>query len=176
MIGTVASDDRLGRGRARIDELPDGVHVRIAPKRPLFIGGFLAVWLALWTAGGVSSLNDGDATFIPFWIVGTLFAVSVLAWMALGREEVDATASGLVLRQRLGPLKRERRFRPEKVEELRASPQSWNPWSFSGGMQLYGIGGGTVAFDYGMRTHRFGASLDEAEAKVVARRVTEALR
>jgi hypothetical protein len=32
-------------------------------------------------------------------------------------------------------------------------------------MQFWGIGGGPVTFDYGARTFRFGASVDEAEAR-----------
>jgi hypothetical protein len=32
-------------------------------------------------------------------------------------------------------------------------------------MSFWGIGGGLIAFDYGAKTFRFGASVDESEAR-----------
>jgi hypothetical protein len=36
-------------------------------------------------------------------------------------------------------------------------------------MRFWGIGGGLIAFDYGAKTFRFGASLDEAEAQDIVK-------
>ena len=51
------------------------------------------------------------------------------------------------------------------LESINEAPAAWNPYDWSGAMQFWGIGGGPIAFDYGSRTFRFGASVDEAEAR-----------
>lgn len=52
------------------------------------------------------------------------------------------------------------------MRDLRVGPVGFNPMDFSSSLQLWGIGGGVIAFDYGAKTHRFGAGLDEVEAKL----------
>lgn len=52
------------------------------------------------------------------------------------------------------------------MRDLRVGPVGFNPMDFSSSLQLWGIGGGVIAFDYGATTHRFGAGLDEVEAKL----------
>lgn len=36
------------------------------------------------------------------------------------------------------------------------------------GLEIWGLGGGSIVFDYGARTHRFGSKLDEAESRQLA--------
>ena len=52
----------------------------------------------------------------------------------------------------------------------------FNPLDVSSSLQLWGIGGGVIAFDYEARTIRFGAGLDEAEAKEVVTAITQRYR
>ena len=52
----------------------------------------------------------------------------------------------------------------------------WNPFDWSGGMRVWGMGGGVIAFDYGARTVRLGSSLDEAEALLIVRELKAAHR
>ncbi len=40
-------------------------------------------------------------------------------------------------------------------------------------LYFWGVGGGTIAFDYGAKTYRFGAQLEEAEAKQIIQAVRE---
>ena len=59
------------------------------------------------------------------------------------------------------------------VADLRVSAVlSTDPFGWSAGMRFWGLGGGLVAFDYGAKTFRVGAGIDEAEAK----RIVDALR
>ena len=53
------------------------------------------------------------------------------------------------------------------MRDLRIGQIGFDPVNVSSSLQLWGVGGGVLAFDYGARTYRFGAGLDEAEAKQV---------
>jgi hypothetical protein len=46
-------------------------------------------------------------------------------------------------------------------------------FSFGGNMAWYGFLPGSIAFDYGARTIRFAAGLDEAEARALVERINE---
>jgi len=38
---------------------------------------------------------------------------------------------------------------------------------------LWGLTGGHIAFDYGAKTYRFGAGVDEAEAKQIVKQIVD---
>jgi hypothetical protein len=42
--------------------------------------------------------------------------------------------------------------------------------------EIYGLGGGSIVFDYGARTHRFGSKLDEAESRQLTELLAKELR
>ena len=48
---------------------------------------------------------------------------------------------------------------------------SFNPFDFASALQFWGIGGGLIAFDYGAKTFRFGAGVEEAEAQGIVTRL-----
>jgi hypothetical protein len=60
---------------------------------------------------------------------------------------------------------RQKQYDPGQVRGLRVSPPTFSPWDWSFGLSFWGIGGGVIAFDYGYKTFRFGAGIDEAEAR-----------
>jgi hypothetical protein len=53
------------------------------------------------------------------------------------------------------------------MSDLRVSAPTLGNFDFRAGLQFWGIGGGVIAFDYGAATVRFGAGLDEGEAKSI---------
>lgn len=55
----------------------------------------------------------------------------------------------------------------QQMTNLRVEQPRFSPFDVSSALQLWGIGGGVIAFESGGKTHRFGAGLDEAEAKQV---------
>jgi len=177
------ADDRLSRGRARVEERGTRIVVVVPAKRVWFAMVFWALWAGLvftFVEGDLLGERQQEDSAVVGTLIGVLFLgiacflVLAILWMLLGREEAEAGDGRLVLRRILGPLRRERVFDAARVTELRSEPtRSW----LSGNFSDFGvIGGGSVAFDYGARTHRFAAALEEAEAKQIARRIEEALR
>jgi hypothetical protein len=180
--------DPLARGRARIEPRPDGTEIVIPAKREWPMLLFLLCWLGAWTVGGVTvigSLISGTAEdeAVPFtlfwlgaWALGMVFVGSVLTWGFFGREIVSVTSEALTVTRKAGPYRREKRFARERVERLRidayrgALREMFDPRnSFRRGMEMWGLSGGSIVFDYGARTHSFGNKLDDAESRQIVR-------
>ena len=138
---------------------------------------FLPAWLVGWAVGEVTVLakfvsdppEDGEGLFLLAWLVlwtgaGTLFIFFWL-WNLLGKEIVAVDEETLTVRYALGRVGWTRRFDRREVRDPRVSPSGMTDFRSSFGWWLGG--GGTIAFDYGARTYRFGHGLDEAEAKHV---------
>jgi hypothetical protein len=169
MTGLAASGDELEGARARVEERPDGMLVSMPPKRFVFALIFLPFWLVLWSAGWVTGADD--PVFMVVGPIGSFVVLGIWLWMLFGREEVEIGGGRLVLRKRVGPVKREQGFDAAKVEELRALPVAGSSWFDNTGLTHH-----SMAFDVGARTHKFAGALDEAEAKHLARRLQERLR
>jgi hypothetical protein len=115
---------------------------------------FMVTWLTMWTVGG------------------GLAALSWL-WMVVGKERLTVKPGLLVHRFELFSLRRTREYDLSQVRNLKVSPESFNPWNMGAGMKMWGLGGGVVAFDYGARTIRVAASVDEAEGRMIVSRIQE---
>ena len=113
---------------------------------------FLIAWLGAWTVGGA-------------------FAIFMWLWNVFGKEVVLVNGLSLMTSRQIGNYGRTKEFALDQIRDLRASQPAFNPGNFSSGLQFWGLGGGSIAFDYGARTYRFGTSLDEAEAKHIVRAI-----
>ena len=171
-------------GRARYDE--DGYSLRISwpPQRSLFGGLFVAAWLGGWFFGEKSAIHQltkgpaqDDRGFLMFWLVawtigGTAAALSLI-WMMCGQEIVAIGPDGLTLRRQILGLGITRRYDPQHVTRLRVEPRPTDAFAWRTRGFVWGIGDGAVAFDYGAKTIRCGAALDEAEARIVVARLIQ---
>jgi hypothetical protein len=107
---------------------------------------FLIFWLLGWTAGGV-------------------FALYALLWLAVGKEIVSLRPGSLTIKLAVLGVGLTREYDLAHIKNLRVSPEPANPFGWS--MSFWGIGGGLIAFDYGAKTVRFAASIEEAEASQI---------
>ena len=89
-----------------------------------------------------------------------------MLWQVLGKEIVTVRGQTLQTRRDIGGFGFGKEYDLPRMRDLRVEQVGFNPLEFSSSLQLWGIGGGTIAFDYGAKTYRFGAGLDEAEAKL----------
>ena len=79
----------------------------------------------------------------------------------------------LTTRRDIGGYGFDKEYDLTRVRDLRVSAMGRSAWDYSGILEFLGLGGGLVAFDYGAKTYRLGAGLDEAEAKFVVRKITD---
>lgn len=165
------------KSRVRTDRTADGLRIGVVRRKTLLqIVAPLGAGLIL-TFGAIGMLaSDGpdyDAGTTAFMIVWFGIAISVVLlslWALLYREQLTLDSQALIHTRWLGPVRFERGYARDQIEDVRVSPWSMSAFDPRSGFRMLGVGAGTVAFDYGDRTHRV-ADVDEAEAK----RVIEAL-
>ena len=169
--------------KATVEETASGLEVRIPARRNWFIILFLGFWLCGWAMGEVAVISQlaagerdaGSSAFLLVWLAGwTLggaFAIYVSVWSLAGRERVRLGASTLSIKREVFGIGRLREYELSHVRDLRTTPSPYNPFDFRSALQFWGVGGGVVAFDHGAATVRFGASLEEGEAKAIIERL-----
>lgn len=142
---------------------------------------FIAVWLTLWTFGGMAAMTqvarDPSAqgfllVWLVFWAIGWVFAASTVGWQLAGRSLVTVEQGVLVTRWSMPFVGRTKRYDAGQVRHLRAASLAWpfagfGRFSRSAYPPWFG-NAGSVQFDYGARTVRVLPGLDEAEGRMVA--------
>lgn len=186
MTGT-QSDARLlptmrvepGKPRFTIQPQGTGIAVSCPARRNALVLLFLVVWFGFWTFGGITTIRElmdpkqGDRAFLAFWLLGwaagELYAIAAMAWQLTGREDIAVAGGTLTHRVSAAGLGRSREYAMAQIRNLRTSPQVLSPWMDQRTFMppVFGAGHGALAFDYGARTYRLGAGLDEAEAGMV---------
>ncbi|MEE9443408.1 MAG: hypothetical protein V3V99_12155 [candidate division Zixibacteria bacterium] len=155
------------------------MEISIPSKKNVFIILFLMFWLAGWCFGEFTVTkqllsgeveNQGKA-FMLFWLamwtVGGIFAIFIWFWNVAGREIIKIDGLQLKIKRAIFNVGLKKEYELVHIKDLRISPESRNIFSSKSAFQFWGFGGGIIAFDYGARTYRFGASIDEAEAKII---------
>src|SRR5256884_8602617 len=84
--------------------------------------------------------------------------------MMFGREILSIGPDGLTLRRQVLGLGITRQYDPQHVRRLRLEPRPTDTFSRRTPGVGWGTGDGAVAFDYGAKTIRCGAPLDQAQA------------
>jgi hypothetical protein len=112
------------------------------------VGLFLLAWLGIWTVGGA-------------------FTIYAFLWQLAGKEIVEVSLQSITTSRQVLGFSRPKEYLAEHIKDLRVAPpgNGWFGWPRA--TSFWGLSGGSVAFDYGARTFRFGSGADEAEAKQI---------
>jgi hypothetical protein len=171
--------------RVTVTDGPGGLRLLIPAKRNWFLILFMGFWLCMWALGEVmvpTQFLNGEIpgmavifllAWFGAWTVGGAFAIYSWLWNLMGREIITVHGRALTTRRDIGGYGFDKEYDLSQVRDLRVSGLGSNPSDFSANLQFWGLGGGLVVFDYGAKTYRFGVGLDEAEAKLVAGKITE---
>lgn len=174
--------------RSTVTPEPNGIKVVIPAKRNWFILLFLTFWLCGWVVGEFSvplvlfkqNTPAGAKLFslawLGGWTVGGGFAIYTWLWQLKGAEIITFTPSGLLKKRSIFGYGRQQEYSIQHINNLRVATQGYNPFDFSSGGQFWGISGGTIAFDYGAKTYRFGAGLDESEANQIVKQMKQLVK
>ena len=165
--------------RVKISDERGNLRIVIPAKRNWFLILFMGFWLCGWAVSEVmipqqffkAGMPPSALLFVIAWLgawtVGGGFSIYIWLWNVMGKEVVLLDGQSLITRREIGKYGRTKEFTLAQVRDLRRSQSTFNPWDFSSGPEVWGLGGGRIAFDYGARTYRFGTGLDEAEAKQI---------
>ena len=104
---------------------------------------FLIVWLVLWTLGGFAVIN-------------------ILVWFIFGKEEITI-GNGVLTIVKKATLVKPKSYDLAHISNVYAKEQPVYGNRMNGSRSLFNRG--TINFEYGLKTVRFGDALDEAEAR-----------
>lgn len=157
----------------------EGFCIGIPCRRSVFVIGFLAFWICGWGVAEImvaKQLVSGDAppdgewfmlAWLGVWTIGGGVAIYAWLWQVMGKEILTMRGQTFTVRRDIGGFGFDKAYDLVQMRDLRIGQIGFDPVNVSSSLQLWGVGGGVLAFDYGARTYRFGAGLDEAEAKQV---------
>lgn len=171
------------RRRSVLHGSDSGLEIIIPSKRNIWILMFFSAWLVIWGIGefdATQQLLNGQArrnqlfltAWLTIWTGGGCFVLFVCAWMIAGREILSLSPGQLSLRRAVFGLGLTKEYDLLHVRNLRVSPQPIDLRSFNGKLQMCGVSGGLIAFDYGSQTVRFALGVDEAEASQIVADLT----
>ena len=174
--------------RISIADTAEGLRIVMPCRRSWFVICFLAFWLCGWAVAEVMVANQfmrGDSppegelfmlAWFGVWTVGGVVAIYAWLWQLMGKEILTARGQTFNIRRDIGGFGFDREYNLVQIRDIRIGSVGASPLEFSSSLQLWGVGGGAIAFDHGERMYRFGAGLDEAEAKQVLTAIKQRFR
>jgi len=167
--------------RSTITDEAGGLTIVMPGRRFLPFVLFLPLWLIGWAFGeffAISTLVSGKgggsapALFLGLWLtmwtIGGLVAMSLWMWMMFGRERLVVGSGRFVHSYELFGLTRPREYEVQSIRGLRAAPNL-----FDNARGFRSMTSGAITFDYGAKSVRIGAGLDEAEGRMIVQRIKD---
>lgn len=165
--------------RHTVTETSDGIAICIPSQRNIFLLAFLTVWLCGWIVGEGTLLTTAEEdpafTFVLLcvWTLGGALAMAGWLWQLNGCEVITVSPAIISIRRQVFGYGFTKHFDASAVRQMRVAPIAYNPFDFRSGMAFWGFGRGLVAFDYGFKTFRFGGGVEEPEARLIVKTVTD---
>ena len=172
-----------GQGRSQIEEQGLGLKVTIPSKKNILIILFLCAWMGGWFMGEIFAIRElisgkasnGSGLFLAFWLcawtIGGIFVLFAILWNIAGKEIITLSNDTLKIERKIFDIGITHEYLISEITNLRSLEivnssifSSRNPWEF------WGFGGGTIAFDYGLKTIRLAQSIDKAEADYIIKK------
>lgn len=174
----------VGRGRSYTEWNPGGFRVVIPSHRTFLKTIMSLIAVITWPYGMV--LAQGNMTdpvlggldpFMVMWLVawavmGPLLGL-LLLWVLTGKEVINVSSNELQHVRKVPGLRWSREYRLTFVKDVRFVRQYYAHMHPGYTLEWWGLSGGSIAFDYGRSTHRFGAFLEEAEAKEIVDKIND---
>jgi hypothetical protein len=154
------------------------VEVIISARRSSFVNFFLLVWLVGWSIGEIEIVGnlisheaetpDAFMVFWAFgWTFGGLLAVFIYFYNMKGREIIRISATELIRIRQYVWFSRSKKYATERISNLRLTDIDPSALEMGGGMEFWGLSGGSITFDYGPGIDKFGLGIDESEASQI---------
>ena len=178
--------------RSRVESIGGGIEIVMPSRRNMIMAAFIGFWLAFWIYSVFGMLPQmfaglpsakGTPPPLPFlvvwsvfWLIGGAFGLALFAWTVAGNERVTIDTDTFAVRREAFGLGLTRRYALASVRALRVVDDAafGSPFFGFGRGDPFGLRSGSLAFDYGAKTIRFGSGVDAAEAKYILSRTLAA--
>jgi len=161
--------------KASVFDSPEGLVINIPTTKRWPVILFMGFWLCGWVVGESFAIRQLTTSKMPSaarlflvpwlgaWTVGGCLAIYFWLWNLAGHEVVSLTPTSLAIRREILGFGPSREYDLPNVKNLRVD-SAFSRYSFGWSPTSRSMLGGSIAFDYGAKTFRFGSGLDEAEA------------
>ena len=172
--------------RHTITHQNDGLEVIIPPLKNWFQIIYLFVVLVTWFVSEIAAIGifvfdltpglPEELIFLSIaksllilivWTTVGGLGIYILLWQLVGKEKIIINERGFSIRHEIFSKSRPKEYLAKHISALRVSPNQPAHSDRSMFWEFWGFGMGTLAFDYGAKTFRFGIRLDEAEARQI---------
>jgi len=173
------------KGRAVIIDNVIDLQIIIPAKKNWLLIIFLGGWLGGWFLGETFAIvavigilrGNPASLFILFWLIawtaGGLFALRAFLWLLRGKEVITVEQGTLNICKKGALFFNPKTYDLKEVKNIRIQENVYG----DGGWQRNNSGvlgsGGTIKFEYGLRSVRFANDIDEAEAKFIIDKLKE---
>jgi hypothetical protein len=158
----------------------NSLEINIPAKKKWFAVAVMCLWLIGFVIGGKMLIDDslnGDnpsivKNFLIFgvagWSVAVVCTITMILWLTGGVEIVKVDGGILELRKQIFSVGLTRKYQIDAIRHLTINSISDDDqFGFGTSRDLLSLKGGVVKFDYGMKTIKFGAGIDEAEGRLL---------
>jgi hypothetical protein len=175
--------EKASKGRVIVREERGNLRLIIPPRRSFakaLVIVFLCTWLGGWAFCEIFTLGQlirgeidrSGFVFILFWLlgwtVGGIAVVSVIVYQAFGKEEITFAPDVVTVARKALGVGTSKRYAVSDANNLRLYFQGTTGNSDMFNFNAFNsrrLNRGTMAFDYGMKTVRFGNDVDDAEVR-----------
>jgi hypothetical protein len=167
-------------GRAKIYRTGNSLEFQIPTKKNWFIIFFLSIWMCGWFMGESFAIGQVFSNDTPLfanlfllvwlvgWTVGGFFAIAMLLWTVAGQEIIKVDNGILELGRQIFSFKKSKKYHINEIRFMRINPSAENDiWSTGYQRNFFGLKGGVLKLDYGLKTLKFGGGIDEAEGRLI---------
>ena len=168
----------MKNSRSLVNEYPEGVEVIIPAKKGIFVNFFLTAWLMGWAYGEAVIINrllnnEGqvpDAFIILFacgWTLSGLLATLIWLWNNKGCEIIRISEDELKRIRQYVWFSRSKIYQTKHIDNMRVTDLSPASLEIEGGIEFWGLSGGTITFDYGPDIAKIGLGINDDEARQI---------
>ncbi len=173
------------KGRAKIYEDINRLEITIPSSRIWIAIIFLTFWMGGWLFGEVTVIgilwkqdtplfaNDFLLFWLLCWTLGGAFVIFVIANMVAGKEVISLERVELRIFRGVFGIGRKKTYDCGEIKNLQLNPELHSSPMISQVRSIYKLNSGTLKFDYGMKTVKFAAGIDEAEARFLFEKIAD---
>jgi hypothetical protein len=174
-------------GRTTINESYKGIELIIPAKKNWPVILFMCVWMIGWAFGEFFATKamsggyetNGSRSFMILWLTGWtfggVFIGQRLVQYFIGKEIITFTHGEVTIARKGSLFSRTKTYDLNEAKDFRAVQPvvARDIFGFPKPAITLSQNAGTIWFDYGMKTVRFGNDIDEAEAKAILKRLQD---
>jgi len=125
--------------------------------------------------GNFSGANAFEIFWLCGWTIGGIFALNMLLWNLIGKEIITVFPSAITIRRTGSIFFSNKTYDLNEAKHFRAEQNYYqnNYWGNRSTNDFFGQNNGTIKFEYGLKTIKFGDGIDEAEANYILKQLRD---